>query len=358
FRDNPASWYENHNYHLTNVIGGNLNSWIQWSLGKTAFGIEFRSENILSNVLGEALDSPKDVPGENAEFTKSAYRNTTSLFFDHVVYMNNWSLTAGMMANYISGSDMGLNVFPGIDVGYNIYQSFKLFATFNTSLRMPTFTDLYYQGPTNIGNPDLNPEKSATLEGGIKLNENIIQGHFVVFYRKGQDIIDWIKNDSESVWQPRNLTELNSLGTEVEVQLNLHKELGNAFPNKIRLSYLYNKLQKENQDLISNSVLDNLKHKFIGSLNQSLSKSFSIDIKGSFQEREGTYTEFMNNDWGNETKYKPFWIFDARVNYKWKNLDIFCSVNNIFDVVYNDIGNVVQPGRWIKAGVSYKINFE
>jgi len=62
FRDNPASWYAGHNYHMTDVFGLNLNTWFQSSLGKTAFGAEFRSENIWSNVLGEALgDSVKQV---------------------------------------------------------------------------------------------------------------------------------------------------------------------------------------------------------------------------------------------------------------------------------------------------------
>ncbi len=78
FRDNPPSWYATHNYHLTNTYGGNLNSWVQSKFGKSAFGIEFRSEIILSNVLGEELDSPVEVPGEDAEFTKSKTRNYIS----------------------------------------------------------------------------------------------------------------------------------------------------------------------------------------------------------------------------------------------------------------------------------------
>ncbi len=77
-----------------------------------------------------------------------------------------------------------------------------------------------------------------------------------------------------------------------------------------------------------------------------------------FQDREGTYTEFVNNKWGSEVEYKPFWIFDAKVKYNLQDLNIFISVNNIFDLNYNDIGNVVQPGRWIKAGISYQFNID
>ena len=358
FRNNPASWYKKHNYHLTNVYGANLNSWFQWKLGKTAFGVEFRSENILSNVLGEVMDSPQNIPGEDAVFTKSASRNTVSLFFEHAVYLNEWTVTTGLMSNYISESNLGINLFPGVDVSYNIFPELKIFTSFNTSLRMPTFTDLYYSGPTNIGNPNLNPEKSATIEGGLKLSQDFIQGHFVVFYRQGKNIIDWVKMEGDEVWQPQNLTQLNSLGTEVHIQFNLRKQFGNPFPNKLMFSYFNNKLEKEDYDFISNYVLDNLKHKFVGSVNQSITKNISIDFKASFQSREGTHTEFKNNDWGNEVNYKPFWLFDAKVIYNWNVLNVFVSANNIFDLNYNDIGNVEQPGRWIKAGISYQFNID
>jgi len=358
FRENPESWYKNHNYHLTNVFGANLNSWIHWEYGKTAFGIEFRSENIFSNVLGDEMEKPKDVPGEDAFFTKSASRNTTSLFFDHVMFMNSWSFTAGLMGSYISGNDLGLNIFPGLDVSYNITEDAKLFSSFNTSLRMPTFTDLYYKGPTNIGNPDLKPEKSATLEGGMKLNKKIVQGHIVVFYRKGRDIIDWVRTETNPVWQPQNLTVLKSFGTEIQTQLNLQEYFGNAFPNTIRISYLFNNLQKEESNLISNYVLDNLKHKFVFTINQTLIKNITLDVKATFQDRAGSYTEFIDNNWGTEVKYKPFWIMDTKIMYSRKYLNFYLSASNVFNTSYTDIGNVSQPGRWIKAGVSYKFLFK
>ncbi|MDZ7605552.1 MAG: hypothetical protein U5K79_08175 [Cyclobacteriaceae bacterium] len=63
-----------HNYHLTNTYGGNLNSWIQSELGKTASGLNSVQRNIMSNVLGEEMDPLLNVPGEDADFTKSKTR--------------------------------------------------------------------------------------------------------------------------------------------------------------------------------------------------------------------------------------------------------------------------------------------
>ncbi len=358
FRDNPPSWYTTHNYHLTNTFGGNLNSWVQSKLGKLAFGIEFRSENILSNVLGELMDSPSKMPGENAEFTKSKTRNIISGFLEHVYYAEKWTFSAGLLGNYFTESNLGINFFPGIDIGYEITPSLKVYSSFNASLRMPTFTDLYYQGPTNIGNPDLNPEKSTSLEGGFKLNRNFVQGYWIGFYRKGKDIIDWVKMNESEKWQPQNLTELNSFGSEIQIQFNLKQHFGHYLPNRISFNYLFNNIEKEEADFISYYVLDHLKHKFVGSVNQTIFRNFDVDFKVLFQDREGTYTRFENGNWGNETEYDPFRIFDLKANYHWYKLNIFISINNIFNTFYYDIGNVQQPGRWTKIGVSYQIDFD
>jgi iron complex outermembrane receptor protein len=358
FRDNPAPWYTSHNYHLTNTYGGNLNSWIQSKLGKSSIGLEFRSENIFSNVLGEEMETPVDVPGEDAVFTKSKTRNTLSGFLEHVYYSNKWTISAGLLGNIISESGTGINFFPGIDANFKFSSIVSVYSSFNTSLRMPTFTDLYYQGPTNIGNPKLKPEKTASVEGGFKLNSGFVQGYWIGFYRKGNDIIDWVKQHESEKWQPQNLTQLNSFGTEVQLQLNLKKQLGGNFPNNLTLNYFYNNLEKEDgQDFISNYVLDNLKHKLVGSINQTVFRNFTVDLKVLFQDREGTYTQFDNGNWGNEVEYDPFWIFDGKINYSWKSLRFFISVNNIFNIDYVDIGNVKQPGRWTKVGISYQLDF-
>jgi len=357
FRENPPSWYKTHNYHLTNTYGANLNSWVQSKWGKSAIGIEFRSENILSNVLGDAIESPVDVPGEEAQFTKSESRNLVSAFVEHVYYSDNWTLSAGLLSNYILESELGVNFFPGIDVNYRITPSFKLFSSYNTSLRMPTFTDLYYSGPTNIGNPDLNPEKSSTFEGGFKLNSGFIQGYWIGFYRKGIDIIDWVKSEQTDKWQSQNLTRLRSYGSEIRIQFNLKKKFGKNYPNQISLNYLFNNLEKDEMDFISYYVLDHLKHKLTASINQTILKNFTADVKVLFQDREGSYTGFENGGWANEVDYEPFWIFDGKINYKWRDLNFYASVNNIFNLNYFDIGNVVQPGRWTKFGISYQLDF-
>lgn len=73
----------------------------------------------------------------------------------------------------------------------------------NRALRMPTFTDLYYKSKTNIGNPNLLPEESEAFEAGVKYGNHFLNGHIAGFYRKGSNMIDWVKAKPDDLWEKR-----------------------------------------------------------------------------------------------------------------------------------------------------------
>ena len=357
FRDNPAPWYNGHNYHVSNVHGGTVNSWIQRKMGKTAFCVEIRFEEILSNILGEPLSELKKIPGEDAFFSKTASRFLFSGFAEHSILLNGWYLNAGALINRYSYQGLNGKVFPGIDASKEISETSKLFASFNTSLRLPTFTDLYYSGPTNIGNSELKPEKSATVEGGFKYAGKILQVNWSVFYRSGKDIIDWIKTNSGEKWQPQNLTRLNHLGTQIGVKIIPDRNAQKWKPNLISINYLFQHGEKTQHQFISNYVLDYLKHKLVCSINQPITPNINFDLKLLLQDRAGTFTKYVINQNGTETDYPLFFVADAKVLYQKNGFQMYLSVNNIFNQDYFDIGNVLQPGRWIKTGIAYQLRF-
>ncbi len=352
FRENAPDWYANHNFHRTDVWGADLNSWFTWMGGKTSFGTGFRSEAILSNVLGDPLEETITFSGKEKFFTHSKIRRNASLFAEHTFYIDELMFTAGVMANYITDRQEGIKFFPGFDVGYPVFQSFKLIASWNTSLRMPTFTDLYYSGPTNVGNPDLKPEKVTALEGGGKLSTRVLKGHVIFFHRKGTDLIDWIRAEEDELWQSTNHTEINSRGMEITLTYFPEIHLNKNLPARVGISYLYNQQQKEEGSFLSYYVMDNLRNKFVASVNQKISKKIFIDINAVFQDREGTFTLFDGGSYTREVEYRPFWTVDSKVVWELGHLDLFLSANNLFNQQYYDIGNVIQPGRWLKAGIS------
>jgi vitamin B12 transporter len=355
FRENAPEWYKNHNHHRTDIWGITAGSWFLWAGGKTSLGAAFRWEGILSNVLGEKRDVPVRGPSEEIQYTHSDSRSVSSVYLDHVFYLNRWMINAGAMGNHIGGNRPDWNIFPGIDLSYRMAQPLKMVVSWNSSLRMPTFTDLYYSGPANTGNPDLEPERSETLEGGLKLKTKSLQGHLIVFSRVGKNSIDWVRAPGDELWKSVNHTRIHSRGAELMLQVSQTTDDSGGWPASLQLGYLYNTLNKKETDLISYYVLDNLRHKLTASINRTFAKTFSAGVVIIYQDRNGSYTSFKNGASQGEVPYDPFWLLDAKVSYRYRNMQFFISAKNLWNQEYMDLGNVSQPGRWIKAGASVTI---
>ncbi|WP_372775364.1 TonB-dependent receptor [Mangrovibacterium sp.] len=359
FRDSPASWYSGHNYHMTDVFGLNLNSWFQSTLGRTAFGAEFRSENIWSNVLGETLGDSIKVPGESGQyFYKGHSRTIISYFGEHTLYLNKFTASFGAMANWISDLDNEWNIYPGVDLSYKLSERLKAYASFNKSLRMPTFTDLYYSGPTNEGNADLKPERSTTYEAGVKYRSPAVKAEAAYYHRIGKDMIDWVRESEEFLWETRNLTEIKSDGLELSADLNFRPLTGEHFFLKhIGLNYAFNSLKKGESNYFSNYVLDNLKHKLVLSLDHAIWKNLHASWKVRYQERNGSYSRFEDAVYVEEASYEPFWLTDLKVYYKTSSTQVYLTIANLFDQDYVDMGNLEQPGRWMNVGIRHQFDF-
>ena len=355
FRSEPTTWpiwYKGHNYHLTDVFGSNLNAWVESRLGKSAFGAEIRSENVWSNVLGETLTTPIEVPGESGQlFTKSYSRTTVSYFAEHSVYLKKLSVSGGVMTNWISDLGFGWNIYPGIDASFAFSDQLKIYGSANSSLRMPTFNDYFYSDPTHLPNPDLKPEKSVTYEGGMKFTFKGFSGHAGVYHRRGKDLIDWVRENEADKWKTRNLTQINSTGLEFSGDFFPEKVWQKKiFITKIGLNYAYSQLDKGYNNVFSYYVLDNLKHKLDIEVNHKIWKNIKGSWRVTYQDRNGMRT--MTDP------FQPFWLVNTRIMWKTPSTEIYLLAANLFDTKYYDFGTIEQPGRWISLGISYQLKFK
>lgn len=355
FRYDKPDWYQGHNFHLTDVFGLNINSWFISILGKTSFGAELRSENIWSNVLGDKQTTVVKVPGEDAFFNRFKTRTGISAFFEHNYSIRNFNINSGILAQRNTDLNLNWQFFPGIDISYNIRPEIKIFASTGKSLRLPSFTDLYYTGPTNIGNPELKPEKSIHFESGIKYLGKGINGHINFYHQQGYNLIDWVKMPGEDIWRTSNHTKISVTGYQLYSKIDFQRILRPDFIiNYITVGYNNSVLKKGHTAYISYYTLENLKHKYTMSLQHKMIKNLYSTWNSIYQDRNGTYTAYQNN-LNIEKPYQPFWLVDWKVSYVRKSIEFNVSANNLFDVTYFDIGNIEQPGRWIKAGLTVKI---
>jgi len=354
FRDmeNAPSWYTSHNYHQTDVTGGNLKAIRLSAIGKTTVGMDIRNEHIFSNVLGIKLSENKtDFLDKDALFNKEKNRTNYRLFADQTVFWGLFNLSAGLSVNY--NSDYGAYYFGGIDVGYAINPSLNAYFNLNKAIRLPTFNDLYYKGPDQRSNPDIKPERSTTYEVGLKYSIQNFKASVSSYFRDGKNVIDWVKTPDSTKWESKNLTEVKALGGEITSEYIFHS----GFLKTIRLSYAYLHLDKKAVGFDSKYALDYLKDKVSLHLEHHFFESRSLGkFSGSWninwQDRAGHYTDFITNKVVN---YNSYCLTDYRFFWKKKNIGIYTDVNNLFNTRFADFGGIIQPGRTLRAGL--KLSF-
>jgi iron complex outermembrane receptor protein len=115
----------------------------------------------------------------------------------------------------------------------------------------------------------------------------------------------------------------------------------NCYLKKISLNYTYLKSYFNEINLLSQYILDLLRHQLIAEITHSV----PLDVLFSWAFRyENRYN--LNN----------YFITDLKLSRSFNNLDLSLSALNLFNKSYMDISGIPLPGRWIKAGISYKIN--
>ena len=359
FRDMVAAptWYTAHNYHLTDTYGSNLSGWTDTGFGKLAFGTDFRNENIWSTVLGKDLPIPTSVPGENGIlFNHTDSRTNISLFGEYSHHIGPVDLSAGALANRNSSLGRKWQLYPGFDLGWKIIPALKLYLSVNKSLRLPTFTDLYYKSATNVGNPDLRPEEALSAESGIKYNTTWLTTNLSLFKRWGSNMIDWVRQPGDNLWYAKNLTNLNTAGIEFSAKINPGRLFDKKmFIRSLDLSYGYLTQDKQTGTYLSKYLLDYLKHKVDIRLNHALFKNLTASWLVSYQDRNGTYTQWEGSKYGNEVSYAPVWLVDSRISWSRNKYEFYLEANNLLNKTYFDYGNVEEPGFWGKAGIVIKM---
>ena len=353
-----AEWYTGHNYHLTDVMGAGLNAEITSKIGTTSIGGEVRGERVLSNNLGLEMDSPIAVPGEkDAFFTKSFTRYNTSFFLEHNYTLNRFSVSAGVMMNQNSQLGSGVDFFPGVDVSYWLSTRLKWMASYNKSLRLPTFTDLFYSGPTNQGNPNLKPEEAQTIETGIRFTDGWYNTHLSLFMRDGHNLIDWGKTVEETRYTTSNINHVKAYGVEFSSTFDLRQAIaGQTVFRDLNINYSYiHQNKKPEAGYESYYVLDHLRHKLNIGIDHTLGiRNLWASWNFLYRDRVGYYTVSATNS---QQNYSDFWLTDLRLSWKKQKVVIYAEATNLFDRRYADLGELIQPGRWIKGGIQVEFGF-
>lgn len=349
------------NFSMTDVYGANLNASIASLIGKTAFGVEFRNEGILSTSLGKPLSEDRQVKirGEDRYYDKKDNRTNISYFLEHNIILNKLTISVGILANMNTSLDHRFRFYPGVDLAYRITRRWKLYASWNKALRMPTFTDLYYKSPTQEGNTNLKPEKTQAFTLGTTWHNHFAQVEMSAFLHKSKNMIDWVMYNPTDVFHAANF-KLENKGIEVNGKIDFSKLLEkNTWIKNIQLGYSYIDQNRFDDVAIykSNYALNYLKHKLTTQLEHKLIwDKLSLNWSFRWQNRMGDYISYEESQEGTLHKYPKFGLLDLKVQWMETDYSIYFEANNLFNKSYFDLANVPQPKLWIKGGVKYRFN--
>jgi iron complex outermembrane receptor protein len=332
-RDNPEV-YEN--LHFTNVFAGEINGVFVSSFGETGFGVEYRKELINGDWVRGGIPSKSNLDGFQ--------RGNAGMFLEHHVKLYKFNITPGIYISHYN--DFGWNAFPGMDIGYSLTPNMRIYANAGKAYRIPTFYDMYYESPIEKGNPELVPEEAVNYELGIRYMKNGLSAEANIFRQDASKLIDWVQTpstDSTFYWQAMNFSNINRTGIELSTHWDLVKLTGKPFLiRRINLSYNYIQSDLLEQDIISRYSLENLQHQVIFGINHHLIWQIFHNFRVRFSRRI------------HET---PYWLLDSRIYWTPENnTSIFIEATNWSNTNYTEI-MTPMPGRWFRAGITYKLGF-
>jgi iron complex outermembrane receptor protein len=199
FRDRPEAFT---NHHSDESYQAALRRRQEISASATAFyGVETLHESIVSNNLGDHSRS------RGAAYAAVDFRA-----------LKRFSLSMSAREEIYRSFSGTLN--PTVSGAMWLSQRLKLRASGSRAFRVPSYTDLYYHDPGNVGNPGLKPESARTYEAGLDwIPSAKVRGDLTVFERRVRDGIDYYRLSSTDIWRALNISNLKFRGAEAALHL-------------------------------------------------------------------------------------------------------------------------------------------
>jgi vitamin B12 transporter len=211
----------------------------------------------------------------------------------------------------------------GICYGYEILTGLRVRAARASSLKAPTFNDLYYP---YSGNPLLRPENARGNELGLDWNLGAHSFKLTGFDNKVQDLIAWAPLDpTSSMWLPFNVDRARLKGWALQYHFDIQGW---------RLGATYDRLNARDDKGVQ--ILNRAKHQATLSLDKTL---------GAW--KFGANALYVGERQRSVTAYLPsYTTIDAYAEYQIsKDWAVQARVANLTDKVYETVYGYNQRGR-------------
>lgn len=221
---------------------------------------------------------------------------------------------------------------PTASAGYWISQHLKLRGSASRAFRLPSYTDLYYHDPGNVGNPGLRPERTWSYEGGLEFIPGPrVSAQATVFYRSDRDGIDYIRTSPTGVWRAENIDQLNFTGVEAGLSVRLSRA------HQVDLRYMgLHGSQSLTAGLQSRYVFNYPSQSGVGSWQAWLPAGIL------FRTRLGVTNRLARD---------PYALWDLYAASTRGRVHPFLQFTNMANIRFQEIPGVWMPGRAVIGGL-------
>ncbi len=313
FRNDPDYFT---NRHVDETWEGALRRTDALPVGSLHYGAEFDADSIDSNNLG----------------VHSRTREGVYLAYD-VRAIKRFSLNVALRDDIYDGFRNQLS--PNVSGAAWITSSLKARAGATRAFRLPSYTDLYYHDPGNVGSPSLKPEVAWNYEGGLDWRKHSWGASVTVFQRRDESVIDFVQYNPNDIFRATNFQNLRFTGVEASVKVEPWR--------RQRFEVQYSGL-RGNEELqlaaISRYVFNYPVHSGVMAWEGELPYGLVGRTRIGVAQRTGR---------------DAYAIWDASFARASGRFRPFLQLTNIGDSVYQVLPGIAEPGRAVLGGVEVAI---
>ena len=279
--------------------------------GKLGAGLEWSEERIISTNLGKHE------------------RNQKSVYLDDSLELSE-RLSLGFSGRWDDFSNFKDEPSGSFSAKYKILDNLAINFGVSRSIRVPSFTELYYQDPTTIGSSNLAAEQAWNYQAGLEYKKEDLTSSFTFFLRQEKEMIDWVKSDPSQKWQAKNITADNVFGIEYALSKKINQIIS------WDANYTYTAKEIDQKGYLYKYGPNYANH--------LINTVFNFDLPFGRQEIGFSYKKRPTR--------RGWLLMNAGLNYN-LNLQtkIFMNFSNILNVEYQDIEGIPQSGRYMEAGL-------
>lgn len=221
---------------------------------------------------------------------------------------------------------------PTVSGGAWLSQTVKLRASVSRAFRLPTYTDLYYADPANLGNLNLRPEQAMSYEAGVDWHLRPRWRAFATgFDRNEKNGIDYVRSSPNVPWQAMNFDRLRFYGLETGVEGEV------AHSQKITVQYTaLHGAQADEGGEQSKYVFNYPTHNAVASWQVLTPQGILARTRLGMVKRY---------------QLSPYALWDVSVAWTKRRVRPYLQLTNLTNSSYEEILGVNMPGRAAMAGV-------